>query len=58
MRTPKEELADDLDTEIHRAFEQIRRKDAPELSAAELTEEADLKIVIWPDVVSTPRLGV
>jgi hypothetical protein len=53
MRTLREELADDLEVELHRAFEQIRRTDVPELSAAELTEEADVKIVIWPD--ESPR---
>jgi hypothetical protein len=53
MRTLKEEFADDLEAELHRAFEQIRRTDEPELSIAELAEEADVKIVIWPDLAES-----
>ena len=41
--------ADDLDLELSRAFEQIKRTDDEDPAAAELADNAGFMIVIWPD---------
>jgi hypothetical protein len=41
--------ADDLDWEISRAFEQIKRPDDEDPSAAALADDDGFMIVIWPD---------
>jgi len=43
------DFADELELELHRAFEQIRCPDQAELSPAELAERVDLTMVISPD---------
>ena len=43
------EWADELDLDISRAFEQIRRTDDEDPAAAELANDAGFTIVIWPD---------
>jgi hypothetical protein len=43
------EWADDLDLEISRAFEQIKRTDDEDPAAAALADDAGFMIVIWPD---------
>jgi hypothetical protein len=43
------EWADDLDLDISRAFEQIRRTDDEHPAAAEPADNAGFTIVIWPD---------
>jgi hypothetical protein len=43
------EWVDDLDLEISRAFEQIKRTDDEDPAAAALADDDGFMIVIWPD---------
>jgi hypothetical protein len=43
------EWADDLDLEISRAFEQIKRPDDEDPATAALADDDGFMIVIWPD---------
>lgn len=47
--TLRNEWADDLDLDISRAFERIKRTNDEDPAAADLADDAGFTIVIWPD---------